>query len=33
MVVFFNFWITDVLLQGRFWYYGYDVVKYFLLPR
>lgn len=27
-VLFFNFWITNVFLNGKFLYYGWDVIKF-----
>lgn len=27
-VLFLNFWITDIFLNGKFYYYGWDVIKY-----
>ena len=32
-MVFFNFWATDQFLQGRFKYYGYDVIKFYSLTK
>lgn len=28
-LIFFNFWATDQFLQGRFRYYGWDVIKFY----
>ena len=28
VVLFFNFYLTDVFLNGNFWYYGWEVAKF-----
>ena len=28
IVLFFNFWCCDVFLNGKFYYYGWDVIQY-----
>ena len=28
VMLFFNFYLTDVFLGGNFWYYGWDIIKY-----
>lgn len=33
LVLYLNFWLTDQFLQGRFWYYGIDVIKYYRLTK
>ena len=33
ILVYFNFWATDKFLQGRFKYYGYDVIKFYTLTK
>ena len=32
-ILFFNFWATDKFLEGKFRYYGLDVVHYLQLTR
>lgn len=32
VILFANFYITDVFLNGKFWYYGWDVLQYGRLP-
>jgi hypothetical protein len=31
--IFFNFWATDQFLQGRFRYYGWEVIKFYSLTK
>jgi hypothetical protein len=33
VILFGNFWITDKFLQGKFWYFGSDVMKFELAGR
>lgn len=33
ILLFFNFWATDKFLQGRFRYYGYQVIVYHSMNR
>lgn len=33
MILFFNFYATDKFLQGRFWYYGIDVIRFMMLSK
>ena len=28
VMLFFNFYLTDIFLNGNFWYYGWDVFQY-----
>jgi len=32
IILYVNFMSTDEFLQGRFWYYGIDVIKYLRMP-
>ena len=32
-ILFFNFWICDIFLNGKFFYYGYNVVEYMLMTK
>lgn len=32
-ILYLNFFMTDAFLQGRFWYYGLDVLRYYQLSR
>ncbi len=33
ILVYFNFWATDQFLQGRFKYFGYDVIRFFMMSK
>ena len=28
VILYFNFWMTDVFLNGNFWYYGWEAVQF-----
>ena len=28
VMLFFNFYVTDIFLNGNFWYYGWDIIQY-----
>lgn len=32
IILFLNFYITDLFLNGNFWYYGWDVIQYNRMP-